>query len=100
MELNILTWIILGVIAGTFVHFVMPVRGKYLAGTISAGVVGAFVGGILYSAFQIGQVAISFDPIASFIALLGAGILIYLIRTLIKNEDEFLKTESKNNRLP
>lgn len=100
MELNILAWIVLGVIAGALVHFVIPSRGKYLAGTISAGVVGAFVGGVLYSAFKIGQIAVSFDPIASIIALLGAGILIYLIRVLIKNEEEFLREENKNKNLP
>lgn len=89
MFTNILSWVGIGILAGLLVHFVFPLDdGKYLAGTIFSGIVGAFVGGILYSAFEIGQIALSFDVLSTTAAILGAGILIYFIRLLIKSEEE------------
>lgn len=100
MLLNVFAWIVIGIFAGFLVNFLMPAKGKFLAGTISAGIVGAFVGGILYSAFRVGQIAINFDPIATFVSLFGAAVLIYLIRVLIRNEETFLKEDNKNQKLP
>jgi uncharacterized membrane protein YeaQ/YmgE (transglycosylase-associated protein family) len=55
MIINILTWIGIGIFAGTLVNLFTPNREKYISGTISAGIVGAFVGGIIYSALEIGN---------------------------------------------
>lgn len=79
----------MGVFAGLLVQLVFPSDRKYFKGVISAGIVGAFVGGILYSAFQIGAVSMSIDPGASFVALFGSLVLIYFIKALVRAEKEF-----------
>lgn len=88
MFVNILSWVGIGILAGFFVHLLFPLNNRYLAGTITAGVVGAFVGGILYSAFEVGKIALAFDAVATIAAFLGAGVLIYFIRLLIRSEEE------------
>jgi uncharacterized membrane protein YeaQ/YmgE (transglycosylase-associated protein family) len=87
MFVNILIWTALGVSAGLAVYFLFPTQRKYLTGTVMAGVVGAFVGGIVYSAFEIGSIAVSLDLAASIGALFGAAGLIYLIHLLVKSEE-------------
>jgi uncharacterized membrane protein YeaQ/YmgE (transglycosylase-associated protein family) len=88
MFFNVLIWIIFGILAGLLVNFIYPMEGKYLPGTIGAGIVGAFVGGILYSGLQIGQIAFELDPIATLIALIGAILLVYFIRALIRFDEK------------
>lgn len=88
MAWNILVWTALGIIAGFLVYLIFPGQRRYLAGTVSAGIVGAFVGGIVYSALKIGSIAYELDPLASLVAVFGSVFLIYLIRLLIKTEDK------------
>jgi len=88
MFVNILSWVGIGILAGLFVHLLFPLDNRYLAGTVSSGIVGAFVGGILYSAFEIGRVTFAFDAFATVAAVLGAGLLIFFIRALIRSEEE------------
>lgn len=97
MFVNILSWVVIGILAGLLVHLLFPLDNRYLVGTISSGIVGAFVGGILYSAFRIGELAFSFDAISLGAAILGAGLLIYFIRLLIRSEEEInLKNHNHN----
>lgn len=86
MLINVLTWIGLGIVAGFLVYVIVPGQRKFLAGTISAGIVGAFVGGIIYSALKIGSIAATLDPWAAGLAVLGAAVMIYLIYTLVQGE--------------
>jgi uncharacterized membrane protein YeaQ/YmgE (transglycosylase-associated protein family) len=88
MLLNIITWVGIGILAGFVVSLLIPNKNKYLAGTVSAGIVGAFVGGIIYSALQIGNIALTLDPAAAGISVLGSLILIYFIRLLVKSENK------------
>jgi uncharacterized membrane protein YeaQ/YmgE (transglycosylase-associated protein family) len=88
MFLNIITWIGLGVVAGFIVSIFTPDRSKYLTGTISAGIVGAFVGGIIYSALEIGNIAINLDPTAAAISVLGSLALIYFIQILVRSDQK------------
>jgi uncharacterized membrane protein YeaQ/YmgE (transglycosylase-associated protein family) len=88
MLLNILIWIFLGIIAGLFVNFIFPLDGKYLPGTIGAGIVGAIIGGILFSIFKIGSIAFAIDPIAAALAIIGSIFLVYFIRILVRVEED------------
>jgi uncharacterized membrane protein YeaQ/YmgE (transglycosylase-associated protein family) len=88
MIMNILIWIGLGVIAGFLVNLFSPGKTKYITGTISAGIVGAFVGGIIYSAFEIGNIAINLDPRAAAISVLGSLALIYFIQILVRSDQK------------
>lgn len=88
MLFNVLIWVIFGVLAGLMVNFIYPMEEKYLPGTIGAGIVGAFVGGVLYSGLQIGHIAFELDPIATIIALIGSVLLIYFIKALIRFDEK------------
>lgn len=89
---NILTWLIIGLAAGLIVNLFFKKQREYFAGTIFAGVVGGFVGGLVYSALKLGKLASKVDPISSITALFGAIFLLYLINTLISGEDFNKKT--------
>lgn len=74
---NIFLWLVLGVIAGILIDYIFPKEETTrLGGTISAALVGAFFGGSIYSVFSIGSVAIKLDPMASFVAIFGAALLV------------------------
>jgi uncharacterized membrane protein YeaQ/YmgE (transglycosylase-associated protein family) len=84
---NIIIWLVIGFGAGLFVNLFFENYKKYFTGTILAGIVGAFVGGVVYSALRIGTVAKNID-IASFLtAFLGAGVLLLFINILLKSEN-------------
>jgi uncharacterized membrane protein YeaQ/YmgE (transglycosylase-associated protein family) len=87
MFVNIITWIVIGVLAGFVISIVLPAKNKYLAGTISAGIVGAFVGGIIYSALKIGNIALTLDPKAAGLSVIGSLVLIYLVKLLVRSEN-------------
>lgn len=87
MFTSIVVWTVLGIIAGFLVYLFFPGKRRYFAGTISAGIVGAFVGGVVYSALKIGSIAAYIDPVASLAAVFGAGALIFLIQLLVKSEE-------------
>ncbi len=82
--MGILSWIILGLIAGALAKLAMP--GKDPGGiivTILIGIGGAFVGGFLGS--LIGREGVSEFSIASIItAVIGAIVLLFIYRQLRK----------------
>lgn len=80
--MNVLAWIILGLLAGAIAKAIYPGRqgGDWLA-TLVLGVIGAFIGGSLYTFLQTGTLQIT-APGLSFpgliIAILGSIIAIFL----------------------
>lgn len=81
--MGILTWILLGLVAGAIAKFIMP--GKDPGGffvTILIGIAGAILGGFLGSFIGLGKIE-SFDLGGLFIATAGA-ILLLIIYRLIK----------------
>ena len=63
--MSVLTWIILGTIVGVLTNWLVPGRfpGGFL-GTVGGGMVGAFLGGAIFSlAFDRGVAG--FDPLTS-----------------------------------
>ena len=82
--MGILSWIILGLIAGALAKLAMP--GKDPGGiivTILIGIGGAFVGGFLGS--LVGREGVTEFSIASIItAMVGAIVLLFLYRQLRK----------------
>jgi len=82
--MGILSWIILGLVAGALAKFIMP--GKDPGGffvTILIGIVGAMLGGFLGSFMGLGAVA-SFDLGGIFIATVGSIVLLILYRVVLK----------------
>ncbi|HEY7214638.1 MAG TPA: GlsB/YeaQ/YmgE family stress response membrane protein [Thermoanaerobaculia bacterium] len=80
MGMDILTWIIVGLVAGVLASFV--VGGGYgLLGDILIGIVGAFVGGWIFS--KMGWHT-PFGGLAGtiFVAFIGAVVLLLLLRLI------------------
>jgi uncharacterized membrane protein YeaQ/YmgE (transglycosylase-associated protein family) len=78
---DILTWIIVGLVAGVLASLVMGGTGYGIIGDIIIGIVGAFVGGWLF--VQLG-VTTPFAGLAGtiFTAFIGAVVLLFLLRLI------------------
>jgi len=79
--MSILTWIIVGLIAGVLASLVMGGTGYGLIGDIIIGIVGAFIGGWLFRALG---TASPFGglPGVIFVAFIGAVVLLFLLRLI------------------
>jgi uncharacterized membrane protein YeaQ/YmgE (transglycosylase-associated protein family) len=79
--MDLLTWIIVGLIAGVLASLVMGGTGYGLIGDIIIGVVGAFVGGWLFSRLGVHS---PFGGLAGviFTAFIGAIVLLFLLRLI------------------
>jgi uncharacterized membrane protein YeaQ/YmgE (transglycosylase-associated protein family) len=79
--MSILTWLIVGLVAGVLASMLMGGTGYGLIGDIVIGIVGAFVGGWLFSALG---VASPLGGLAGtiFVAFIGAVVLLFLLRAL------------------
>ena len=79
--MDILTWIIVGLIAGLLASFVMGGIGFGIVGDVIVGIVGAFIGGWLFS--RMGWSS-PFGGIAGtiFVAFIGAVLLLFILRLL------------------
>ena len=78
--MDLLTWIIVGLVAGVLASLVMG-GGYGIIGDIIIGIVGAFIGGWLFS--QLG-VSTPFSGLAGtiFVAFIGAIVLLFLLRLI------------------
>ncbi len=81
--MNIIAWIVLGLIAGAIAKAIYPGdQGGGILGTIILGIIGAFVGGSLFSLINTGNLAIGSAASLSipgiFVAVLGAIVAIFL----------------------
>jgi uncharacterized membrane protein YeaQ/YmgE (transglycosylase-associated protein family) len=80
--MNILAWIILGLLAGAIAKAIYPGhQGGGIISTIVLGIVGAFVGGTLYSLLTTGTLQFTATGLSIpglLVAILGAIIAIYL----------------------
>lgn len=79
--MDILTWILVGLIAGVLASFVMGGIGYGIIGDIIVGIVGAFLGGWIFSRFGI---ASPFAGLAGtiFVAFIGAVVLLLILSLL------------------
>ena len=79
--MGILMWIIVGLVAGVLASMVMGGTGYGLIGDIIIGIVGAFLGGWLFS--QLG-VSTPFGglPGTIFVAFIGAIVLLFILRLI------------------
>jgi uncharacterized membrane protein YeaQ/YmgE (transglycosylase-associated protein family) len=80
--MNIIAWIVLGLLAGAIAKAIVPgTQGGGWIQTLILGVVGAFIGGTLFTFVQTGSLQLSAPDLnipGIFIAVLGAIIAIYI----------------------
>lgn len=80
--MNILAWIVLGLIAGAIAKAIYPGhQGGGILGTLILGVIGAFVGGTLYNllttgTFALGAAGLSIGGVI--VAVLGAIVALFI----------------------
>ena len=79
--MDILTWLIVGLIAGVLASLVMGGTGYGLIGDIVIGIVGAFVGGWLFRAMGV-SVPLSGIAGTILVAFVGAVVLLFVIRLI------------------
>ena len=76
--MGLLSWIVLGLIAGVIAEFLMG-GGLVIIGSIILGIVGAIVGGFIASALGVGDVT-GLNVGSILIAVFGACIVLLLVR--------------------
>ncbi len=83
--MGILTWLIVGAIAGWLAGLVMKGRGFGLIGNIIVGIIGALVGGWLAGAiFNVGNAVSGFNLSTLIVSFLGAVVVLYIANLLGK----------------
>lgn len=80
--MDILAWIILGVIAGAIAKAIYPGhQGGGILGTMILGIIGAFVGGSLYTFLTTGTLALTSAGLSIggiIVAILGAVVALFI----------------------
>jgi uncharacterized membrane protein YeaQ/YmgE (transglycosylase-associated protein family) len=80
--MNLIAWVVLGLLAGAIAKAIVPgPQGGGWLSTMVLGVVGAFIGGSLFTFIQTGTLALTAPGLSIpgvFVAVLGAIIAIYL----------------------
>jgi uncharacterized membrane protein YeaQ/YmgE (transglycosylase-associated protein family) len=79
--MDLITWIIVGLVAGVLASLVMGGTGYGIIGDIIIGIVGAFIGGWLFRSLGVAS------PIGGlagviFVAFIGAVVLIFILRLI------------------
>lgn len=79
--MSFLAWIVVGLIAGVLASLVMGGTGYGIIGDIIIGIVGAFIGGWLFSTLGIST---PFGGMGGtiFVAFIGAVVLLFILRLL------------------
>jgi len=77
---TIIGWIVLGIVAGWLAGLIMRGGGYGLIGDLVLGVIGAVVGGFLWSLITHSDVTMGFDLASLLIAVLGAIVVIAISR--------------------
>ena len=80
--MSILSWLILGLIAGFIGSKIVNTQGSGLMLDIALGVVGAIVGGVLFSAFG-AQGVTGLNIYSMVVAVLGSVVVLYLYHAVI-----------------
>lgn len=81
--MGILTWVIVGAIAGWLAGQVTKGRGFGFIGNMVIGIIGALVGGWLAGAvFNIGNAISGFNMTTIIVAFLGAVVVLYVAKLI------------------
>ena len=79
--MGILSWIVVGLIAGWLAGTVMKGRGFGLIGNIIVGVIGGLLGGFIAAyVFHVGDPMSGINLISILVAFAGAVLLIFILR--------------------
>ena len=86
--MNLLSWIVLGLLAGAIAKFVIPgPDGGGIIGTLLLGIIGAFIGGSLATFFTTGHLALTATTLSIpgiVLAVVGAIVAVFLWRLVTR----------------
>jgi uncharacterized membrane protein YeaQ/YmgE (transglycosylase-associated protein family) len=86
--MNILAWVVLGLIAGAIAKAIYPgSQGGGLLSTLILGIIGAFVGGSLYNLLTTGTLSLSAAGLSIggvVVAVLGAIVALFIYYALAR----------------
>ncbi len=83
--MGILSWIIVGLIAGWLAGMVMRGGGYGLVGDIIVGIIGALIGGFIASAvFGVQDAVNGINAMSIIVAFIGAVILVAILRAVAR----------------
>ncbi len=89
--MNIIAWVILGLLAGAIGKAIYPgAQGGGILSTMILGIIGAFVGGSLFTLFSTGTLALTAPGLSIpgvFVAVLGAMVAIFLWGLITRNSN-------------
>jgi uncharacterized membrane protein YeaQ/YmgE (transglycosylase-associated protein family) len=80
--MSIIGWIILGLIAGFFVSKIVNARGQSLILDILVGIVGAIVGGLLFSLFGAAGVS-GLNLYSMLVAIVGSVAVLWVYHAVV-----------------
>lgn len=80
--MSILGWIIFGLIAGFIASKIVNKQGEGFIGDLVLGVVGAVVGGFLFTRFGYGGVD-GFNLYSMFVAVIGAVVVLFIYHAVV-----------------
>ncbi len=80
--MSILSWLVVGLIASWLAGVIMKGRGYGVIGDIVVGILGALVGGFLAAALFGGDYLTGINVSTILVALLGAIVLVWVVRVL------------------
>lgn len=84
--MHILAWIIFGALAGWLASIIMGENDRLgWFGNIVVGIAGAFLGNWIWDLFRAPQDANQFDFGSLIVAIIGACILLFIVRVLTQN---------------
>jgi len=79
--MSIIGWIVLGLVAGVIASRIVDAHGQGLMVEIVLGIVGAIVGGVLFSAFGAEGVT-GFNLYSMIVAIIGSVVVLWLYHAL------------------
>lgn len=82
--MEILYWVIFGLIAGTIANWISPNPQGGIVGSIILGIVGALVGGWI-GQMLLGTGVTGFNVMSFFLAVVGSLIVLFVARLFMRN---------------
>jgi uncharacterized membrane protein YeaQ/YmgE (transglycosylase-associated protein family) len=82
--MGVISWIILGLVAGSLAQTVTGFEKRGCLFTMIVGITGAFIGGFLFT-FVGSKPVMAFNLGSAFVAFVGAAVLCLILKSLSRN---------------